>query len=130
VQDGQDDEFVYYSLISGNVVTYEACLEMMDCWIDALLIGVGPGAACTSREVLGLGVPQVTATADSAAAPNTCRWWGRSGPATSYGRSPGALERRAEGEPRTRSLRRLAEGGARMVLTREGTYEPWRGDQP
>src|SRR6266513_2138724 len=46
-------------LIIGNVVTYEACLE---------LIGVGPGAACTSREVLGVGVPQVTATADAAAA--------------------------------------------------------------
>src|SRR6266513_1831045 len=46
-------------LIVGNVVTYEACLE---------LIGVGPGAACTSREVLGVGVPQVTATADAAAA--------------------------------------------------------------
>src|SRR5260370_15328318 len=40
----------------------------MGCGVDALLIGVGPGAACTSREVLGLGVPQVTATADSAAA--------------------------------------------------------------
>jgi IMP dehydrogenase len=55
-------------LIIGNVVTYEACLELMECGVDALLIGVGPGAACTSREVLGLGVPQVTATADSAAA--------------------------------------------------------------
>ena len=55
-------------LIVGNVVTYEACLELMDCGADALLIGVGPGAACTSREVLGLGVPQVTATADAAAA--------------------------------------------------------------
>jgi len=55
-------------LIVGNVVTYEACLELMQCGVDALLIGVGPGAACTSREVLGLGVPQVTATADSAAA--------------------------------------------------------------
>src|SRR5438874_1973528 len=55
-------------LIIGNVVTYEACLELMDAGADALLIGVGPGAACTSREVLGLGVPQVTATADSAAA--------------------------------------------------------------
>jgi IMP dehydrogenase len=55
-------------LIVGNTVTYEACLELMDCGVDALLIGVGPGAACTSREVLGLGVPQVTATADSAAA--------------------------------------------------------------
>src|SRR5215475_14743287 len=55
-------------LIIGNVVTYEARLELMDCQADALLIGVGPGAACTSREVLGLGVPQVTATADAAAA--------------------------------------------------------------
>jgi IMP dehydrogenase len=55
-------------LIVGNIVTYEACLELMECGVDALLIGVGPGAACTSREVLGLGVPQVTATADSAAA--------------------------------------------------------------
>ena len=55
-------------LIVGNVVTYEACLELMESGADALLIGVGPGAACTSREVLGLGVPQVTATADSAAA--------------------------------------------------------------
>ncbi len=55
-------------LIVGNTVTYEACVELMECGVDALLIGVGPGAACTSREVLGLGVPQVTATADSAAA--------------------------------------------------------------
>ena len=55
-------------LVIGNVVTYEACLELMDVGADALLIGVGPGAACTSREVLGLGVPQVTATADAAAA--------------------------------------------------------------
>jgi IMP dehydrogenase len=55
-------------LVIGNCVTYEACLELMQCGADALLIGVGPGAACTSREVLGLGVPQVTATADSAAA--------------------------------------------------------------
>src|SRR5262249_2114912 len=54
-------------LIIGNVVTYEACLELMACGADALLIGVGPGAACTSREVLGLGVPQVTAGAGSAA---------------------------------------------------------------
>jgi IMP dehydrogenase len=55
-------------LIIGNCVTYEACLELMETGVDALLIGVGPGAACTSREVLGLGVPQVTATADAAAA--------------------------------------------------------------
>ncbi len=55
-------------LVVGNCVTYEATLELMDTGVDALLIGVGPGAACTTREVLGLGVPQVTATADAAAA--------------------------------------------------------------
>ncbi len=67
------DFFVVQSTVTtarhiATVVTYEACLELMDCGVDALLIGVGPGAACTSREGLGLGVPQVTATADSAAA--------------------------------------------------------------
>ena len=55
-------------LIVGNHVTYEACLELMQQGVDGVLVGVGPGAACTSREVLGLGVPQVTATADAAAA--------------------------------------------------------------
>src|SRR2546421_3863895 len=55
-------------LVIGNVVTYEACLELLAVGADALLIGVGPGAACTSREVLGIGVPQVTATMDCAAA--------------------------------------------------------------
>jgi IMP dehydrogenase len=55
-------------LIVGNCVTYEATLELMQTGVDGLLVGVGPGAACTTREVLGLGVPQVTATADAAAA--------------------------------------------------------------
>ena len=55
-------------LVIGNVVTYEACLELMGVGADALLIGVGPGAACTSRGVLGLGVPQVTSTVDCASA--------------------------------------------------------------
>jgi IMP dehydrogenase len=55
-------------VILGNCVTYSATLDLMETGCDALLIGVGPGAACTSRGVLGLGVPQVTATVDSAAA--------------------------------------------------------------
>ena len=55
-------------LLVGNCVTFEATLELMQTGVDALLVGVGPGAACTTREVLGLGVPQVTATADAAAA--------------------------------------------------------------
>ncbi|MBA7485225.1 putative oxidoreductase [subsurface metagenome] len=55
-------------VIVGNCVTYETAYGLMQTGIDALLIGVGPGAACTTREVLGVGVPQVTATIDTAAA--------------------------------------------------------------
>lgn len=55
-------------VIIGNAVTYNVTLELMGCGVSGVLIGVGPGAACTSRGVLGLGVPQVTATVDCAAA--------------------------------------------------------------
>ncbi len=55
-------------VIVGNCVTYETAYDLMQTGIDALLVGVGPGAACTTREVLGVGVPQVTATIDTAAA--------------------------------------------------------------
>jgi IMP dehydrogenase len=55
-------------VIIGNAVTYDVTLELMACGVAGVLIGVGPGAACTSRGVLGLGVPQVTATVDCAAA--------------------------------------------------------------
>jgi IMP dehydrogenase len=55
-------------VIIGNTVTYKITLELMDCGVAGVLVGVGPGAACTSRGVLGLGVPQVTATVDCAAA--------------------------------------------------------------
>ena len=55
-------------VIAGNTVTYEQSLELMETRIAALLVGVGPGAACTTRGVLGVGVPQVTATVDCAAA--------------------------------------------------------------
>ncbi|MDX2227070.1 MAG: GuaB3 family IMP dehydrogenase-related protein [Verrucomicrobiae bacterium] len=55
-------------VVVGNTVTYDATLELMETGVAAVLIGVGPGAACTSRGVLGLGVPQVTATVDCAAA--------------------------------------------------------------
>ena len=55
-------------VVVGNTVTYSATLELMLCCPSAVLIGVGPGAACTTRGVLGLGVPQVTATVDCAAA--------------------------------------------------------------
>jgi IMP dehydrogenase len=55
-------------VIIGNTVTYGTTLEIMECGVSGVLVGVGPGAACTSRGVLGLGVPQVTATVDCAAA--------------------------------------------------------------
>ncbi len=55
-------------VIIGNTVGYEATLEILGCGPSAVLVGVGPGAACTTRGVLGLGVPQVTATCDCAAA--------------------------------------------------------------
>jgi IMP dehydrogenase len=55
-------------VIIGNTVGYDVTLEIIECGVAGVLIGVGPGAACTSRGVLGLGVPQVTATVDCAAA--------------------------------------------------------------
>ena len=58
-------------VVVGNTVTFGATKELMETGIAGVLIGVGPGAACTSREVLGIGVPQVTATIDAAAARDT-----------------------------------------------------------
>ena len=55
-------------VILGNCVTYEVTLNLMKAGAAAVLVGIGPGAACTSRGVLGVGVPQATAVADCAAA--------------------------------------------------------------
>ena len=55
-------------VIVGNTVSFGGCKELMETGIAAVQVGVGPGSACTSREVLGIGVPQVTATMDCAAA--------------------------------------------------------------
>jgi len=55
-------------IMVGNCVSYSSCLELMRTGIAGVLVGVGPGAACTTREVLGVGVPQITATIDCAAA--------------------------------------------------------------
>jgi IMP dehydrogenase len=61
-------EQIKMPIVVGNCVSYTACLELMQTGIAGVLVGVGPGAACTSREVLGIGVPQITATIDCAAA--------------------------------------------------------------
>lgn len=55
-------------VILGNCVTYEVALNLMKAGAAGILVGIGPGAACTSRGVLGVGVPQATAIADCAAA--------------------------------------------------------------
>jgi IMP dehydrogenase len=55
-------------VVLGNCVTYEVALNLMKAGAAAVLVGIGPGAACTSRGVLGVGVPQATAVADCAAA--------------------------------------------------------------
>lgn len=55
-------------VILGNCVTNEVTLDLLETGCSAILVGVGPGAACTTRGVLGIGVPQVTATVDCAAA--------------------------------------------------------------
>jgi len=55
-------------LLLGNCVSYNAAYELMEAGADGILVGVGPGAICTTRRVCGLGVPQITATADCAAA--------------------------------------------------------------
>lgn len=55
-------------VIVGNCVTYEAAYRLMETGVAGILAGVGPGAACTSRSVLGIGVPMATTIADCAAA--------------------------------------------------------------
>ena len=55
-------------VIVGNCVTYDVALDLLGTGCAGLLVGIGPGAACTTRGVLGIGVPQVTSTVDCAAA--------------------------------------------------------------
>ncbi|MDI6731405.1 MAG: GuaB3 family IMP dehydrogenase-related protein [Candidatus Margulisbacteria bacterium] len=55
-------------VLVGNCVTYEVTLTLMGTGVAGVLVGIGPGAACTSRGVLGVGVPMATAIADCAAA--------------------------------------------------------------
>jgi len=55
-------------VIMGNCVTYDVTLELLQAGAAGVLVGIGPGAACTSRGVLGVGIPQATAVADCAAA--------------------------------------------------------------
>jgi IMP dehydrogenase len=55
-------------IIAGNIVTAEAALDLVGVGADAVKVGIGPGSICTTRVVAGVGVPQITAVANVAAA--------------------------------------------------------------
>jgi IMP dehydrogenase len=55
-------------VVVGGCATYQAALHLMRTGAAGLLVGVGPGQACTTRGVLGVGVPMATAIADAAGA--------------------------------------------------------------
>src|SRR6202000_3244796 len=55
-------------VIAGNIATVEAALALVDAGADAVKVGIGPGSICTTRIVAGVGVPQISAVANVAAA--------------------------------------------------------------
>ena len=55
-------------VVAGNCVTYEVADLLMKAGVSGLMVGIGPGAACTSRGVLGIGIPQATAISDCSSA--------------------------------------------------------------
>src|SRR3954463_740081 len=61
-------EFANVDLIAGNVATSEATEALIDLGVDAVKVGIGAGSICTTRVVAGIGVPMITAIADSARA--------------------------------------------------------------
>jgi len=58
-------KFKYIQLIVGNIATYEAALDLINCKVDAIKVGIGPGSICTTRIIAGVGVPQITAIAQT-----------------------------------------------------------------
>jgi IMP dehydrogenase len=57
--------FSYILLIAGNIGTYEAALELLNCKVDAIKVGIGPGSICTTRVIAGVGIPQISAVMNS-----------------------------------------------------------------
>lgn len=55
-------------LVAGNVATAEATRDLIEAGADSIKVGMGPGSICTTRVIAGIGVPQITAIADCAAA--------------------------------------------------------------
>ena len=60
--------FPQLQVVGGNIVTGDAALALMDAGADAVKVGIGPGSICTTRIVAGVGVPQISAIANVAAA--------------------------------------------------------------
>jgi IMP dehydrogenase len=61
-------KFKNLQLIAGNIVTKEAALELVECGVDAVKVGIGAGSICTTRIVAGVGVPQISAVLEVAKA--------------------------------------------------------------
>ncbi|RAP33418.1 GuaB3 family IMP dehydrogenase-related protein [Candidatus Marinamargulisbacteria bacterium SCGC AG-410-N11] len=57
-------------VLVGNTTTYDVTYDILKCGVKGIFIGIGPGAACTTRGVLGIGVPMATAMVKTAAARN------------------------------------------------------------
>ena len=106
------------AVVAGNVATPEATEALIDAGADAVKVGMGPGAICTTRVVAGIGVPQVTAVYDCAQAAARARR-----PDDRRRRHP-VLRRHRQGD-----RRRRRHGHARRAARRHGR-EPGRGRLP
>lgn len=58
-------KFRYIQLIAGNVATYQAVVDLINCGVDAVKVGIGPGSICTTRVIAGVGVPQISAVMEA-----------------------------------------------------------------
>jgi IMP dehydrogenase len=58
-------KFKYIQLIAGNIGTYDAALDLINCKVDAIKVGIGPGSICTTRVIAGVGIPQISAVMET-----------------------------------------------------------------
>ena len=60
------DKYPYLTIMAGNVVTGEMAEELVLAGADIVKVGIGPGSVCTTRQVTGIGIPQISAVIDCA----------------------------------------------------------------